>query len=312
MRHNLIFYKNKFEQMKESYEDYESIVNSLKGQLPSLPLVMDELMTIIADPNAALYAIKDIIKLDPSLFSQILKVVNTVQYRGDGEPRISNLNDAMQRLGLEKVKRIALNTSVLTLFKGITFPSKFSPESLWIHSVGVAITSANLADFLNFPLADQLYSCGLIHDIGKLAKLKYDQKNFCEELSKAEGLNLNNHQTEIAQNKIRHDLLGGQVSKEWGISPLVEAVAKWHHEEDRSKRLDVEDLETHKIIDIVYLSNELIKEMKFGFSGHSVKLLPSKKIMKRLRITEDDLDVFENKLVQELDQEKENIAFFTS
>ena len=85
--------------MKVSTEDYESIVNSLKGQLPSLPLVMDELMTIIADPNAALYAIKDIIKLDPSIFSQILKVVNTVQYRGDGEPRISNLNEAMQRLG---------------------------------------------------------------------------------------------------------------------------------------------------------------------------------------------------------------------
>ena len=78
--------------MKASSEDYKSIVDSLKGQLPSLPLVMDELLTIIADPNAALYAIKDIIKLDPSIFSQILKVVNTVRYRGDGEPRISNIN----------------------------------------------------------------------------------------------------------------------------------------------------------------------------------------------------------------------------
>ena len=57
--------------MKASSEDYKSIVDSLKGQLPSLPLVMDELLTIIADPNAALYAIKDIIKLDPSIFSQI-------------------------------------------------------------------------------------------------------------------------------------------------------------------------------------------------------------------------------------------------
>ena len=254
--------------MKVSSEKYDSIVKSLKGQLPSLPLVMDELMTIISDPNAALYAIKDIVKLDPSIFSQILKVVNTVQYRGDEEPRISNLDDAMQRLGLEKVKRIALNTSVLTLFKGIRFPSKFSPESLWTHSVGVAIASANLVDFLNFPLADQVYSCGLIHDIGKLAKLKYDQKNFCEELIKAEESNLNNHQSEIIQNGIRHDLLGGQVSKKWGISPLVEAVAKWHHVEDRSKRLDVEDVETHKIIDVVQFSNEMIKEIEFGFSGH--------------------------------------------
>ena len=151
--------------MKTAPEDYALIVNSLKGQLPSLPLVMDELMMIISDPNAALYAIKDIIKMDPSIYSQILKVVNTVQYRGDGEPRIINLNDAMQRLGLEKVKRIALNTSTLSLFTGVQFPNKFSPESLWIHSVGVALTSASLADFLNYPMTDQAYSCGLIHDI---------------------------------------------------------------------------------------------------------------------------------------------------
>lgn len=298
--------------MKVSSEKYDSIVNSLKGQLPSLPLVMDELMTIISDPNAALYAIKDIVKLDPSIFSQILKVVNTVQYRGDEEPRISNLDDAMQRLGLEKVKRIALNTSVLTLFKGIRFPSKFSPESLWTHSVGVAIASANLVDFLNFPLADQVYSCGLIHDIGKLAKLKYDQKNFCEELIKAEESNLNNHQSEIIQNGIRHDLLGGQVSKKWGISPLVEAVAKWHHVEDRSKRLDVEDVETHKIIDVVQFSNEMIKEIEFGFSGHNIKVSPSQRIMRRLKMSEIDVAEFKNKLVQELEQEKENISLFSS
>ena len=298
--------------MKVSSEKYDSIVNSLKGQLPSLPLVMDELMTIISDPNAALYAIKDIVKLDPSIFSQILKVVNTVQYRGDEEPRISNLDDAMQRLGLEKVKRIALNTSVLTLFKGIRFPSKFSPESLWTHSVGVAIASANLVDFLNFPLADQVYSCGLIHDIGKLAKLKYDQKNFCEELIKAEESNLNNHQSEIIQNGIRHDLLGGQVSKKWGISPLVEAVAKWHHVEDRSKRLDVEDVETHKIIDVVQFSNEMIKEIEFGFSGHNIKVSPSQSIMRRLKMSELDVAEFKNKLVQELEQEKENISLFSS
>jgi HD-like signal output (HDOD) protein len=298
--------------MKVSSEKYDSIVNSLKGQLPSLPLVMDELMTIISDPNAALYAIKDIVKLDPSIFSQILKVVNTVQYRGDEEPRISNLDDAMQRLGLEKVKRIALNTSVLTLFKGIRFPSKFSPESLWTHSVGVAIASANLVDFLNFPLADQVYSCGLIHDIGKLAKLKYDQKNFCEELIKAEESNLNNHQSEIIQNGIRHDLLGGQVSKKWGISPLVEAVAKWHHVEDRSKRLDVEDVETHKIIDVVQFSNEMIKEIEFGFSGHNIKVSPSQRIMRRLKMSEIDVAEFKNRLLQELEQEKENISLFSS
>ena len=294
--------------MQTSSEDYDSIVNSLKGQLPSLPLVMDELMTIIADPNAALYAIQDVIKLDPSIYSQILKVVNTVQYRGNEEPRISNLDDAMQRLGLEKVKKIALNTAVLTLFEDISFPNKFSPESLWIHSVGVAVTSSSLAEFLNLPVSDQAYSCGLIHDIGKLAKLKYDQQNFCIELNKAEGSGWNNHQTEMKQNSIRHDLLGGKIAKEWGVAPIIEAVTKWHHEEDRSKRLDVEDYETHRMIDIVQFSNEMIKEIEFGYSGHGIKKAPSNRIMRRLKISDDGLNEFENKIAHELDREKEHIS----
>ena len=298
--------------MKSVPEDYTSIVNSLKGQLPSLPLVMDELMTIISDPNAALYAIKDIIKMDPSIYSQILKVVNTVRYRGDGEPRIINLNDAMQRLGLEQVKRIALNTSVLTLFSGIQFPNKFSPESLWIHSVGVAVTSASLADFLRFPMPDQAYSCGLIHDIGKLAKLKFDQKNFGEELNKAQEFGWSNHQMEINQEKIRHDLLGGEITKEWGISPLVEAVTKWHHEEDRSKRIDVENSDIHTLIDIVQFSNSLINEMKFGNSGHFQKTEPSALLMRRLKISDSGLDEFEEKLKIELEGEKEHLVLFTN
>ena len=297
--------------MNSAPEDYTSIVNSLKGQLPSLPLVMDELMTIISDPNAALYAIKDIIKMDPSIYSQILKVVNTVRYRGDGEPRIVNLNDAMQRLGLEQVKRIALNTSVLTLFSGIQFPNKFSPESLWVHSVGVAVTSASLADFLRFPMPDQAYSCGLIHDIGKLAKLKFDQKNFGEELNKAQELGWSNHQMEINQEKIRHDLLGGEITKEWGISPLVEAVTKWHHEEERSKRIDVENSDIHTLIDIVQFSNSLINEMKFGNSGHFQKTEPSALLMRRLKISDSGLDEFEEKLKIELEGEKEHLALFT-
>jgi uncharacterized protein YeaO (DUF488 family) len=76
--------------------------------------------------------------------------------------------------------------------------------------------------------------------------------------------------------------------------------------------LDVEDLETHKIIDVVQFCNEMIKEIEFGFSGHNLKLTPSPRIMRRLKMSEKDVDEFKNKLVQELDQEKENILFFTT
>ena len=37
--------------MAENEKQYSLIVQSLKGQLPSLPLVMDELLTIVSEPD---------------------------------------------------------------------------------------------------------------------------------------------------------------------------------------------------------------------------------------------------------------------
>ena len=288
-------------------QEYENIVKSLRGKLPSLPLIIDELMTIISDPNAALFAIRDVIKIDPSVYVQILKVANTVEYRGGQEKRIINLDEAMQKLGLEKIKQISQNISILKLFREIKFTGDFCPESLWAHSVGVAVSSLNLARFLSLSLTDKAYTCGLIHDIGKLAKLKYDQKMFCRELKQAKIEGTDNYHTEISRAGIRHDKLGGLIANVWGISPTVEAVCKWHHEEDRSKRTDVINPDDNKVIDIVQISNNIVNSMGFGNSGHNIKIPLSKKTMKRLRLSESDLEEFKEILVPELVREKQSL-----
>ena len=90
--------------MSERDTEYQIIVDSLKGDLPSIPVVMNELMTVISDQDAALYALRDLLKMDHSIFAQLLKVANTHQYRQKHENRITRIDDAVQVLGLEKVK----------------------------------------------------------------------------------------------------------------------------------------------------------------------------------------------------------------
>ena len=73
----------------------------------------------------------------------------------------------------------------------------------------------------------------------------------------------------------------------------------------------MEDSDTHRMIDIVQFSNEMIKEIEFGYSGHGIKKSPSNRIMRRLKISDDRLDEFENKIAQELDREKEHISLLS-
>ena len=290
--------------------DYEVIIDSLKGKLPSLPVVMNELMTVISDHDAALYALQDLLRMDHSIYAQLLKVSNTHEHRKGREKRISTIDEAVNTLGLEKVKRVALNTTILSLYKGADLPVDFSLESLWMHSVGVALGSSILAEHLHTDLVDQAYTCGLLHDIGKVAKCKFDQMLYCKEIEAANENNLDTYQWEIAGKRIRHDILGSYLARIWGISPLVETVTKWHHEEDRSKRLDIEDMNIQKLVDIVYLANGTIHRLKFGNSGHRHVKQPSKLILRRLRMDMEGFVEFEEKLRNSLEEEEESLALF--
>jgi len=54
--------------MSESLSEYHNLVESLAGELPSIPLIMNDLLKIISDSNAALFAIRDMIKNDKTIF----------------------------------------------------------------------------------------------------------------------------------------------------------------------------------------------------------------------------------------------------
>ena len=296
--------------MAEQDSEYAIIVNSLKGDLPSIPVVMNELMTVISDQDAALYALRDLLKMDHSIFAQLLKVANTHEYRQKHEKRITRIDDAVQVLGLEKVKRIALNTTILTLYKGVKLPIEFNLESLWLHSVGVALASSILAEDLDTGMQDQAYTCGLLHDLGKVAKCKFDQKLFAKDLKSTWAQEIDCHRWETTGKRIRHDLLGSYLARAWGISSLVETVTKWHHEEDRSKRHDIEDADIQKLVDIVYLANGTIHRLGFGNSGHRFKPTPSKMILRRLRMDANDYQNFEDKLSEKFENDAESLALF--
>ena len=43
--------------MTESLEEYHKVVEELEDDLPSIPLIMDELLRIVGDQDAALFAV---------------------------------------------------------------------------------------------------------------------------------------------------------------------------------------------------------------------------------------------------------------
>lgn len=79
---------------------------------------------------------------------------------------------------------------------------------------------------------------------------------------------------------------------------MTEDIALWHHVEDRSERDTVEDPYVHKLIDIVCLANKIVHKIDVGDSGHKIYRGPSQKFLKRVQLTEDDLDQIEGMMTE--------------
>ena len=270
--------------------DYDKIISSLEEKLPSLPQILEELVKKLSDPNSNLDNIEELVEVDQSITTQILQVSNKVEFTEPGEERITTIHDALHKLGFENAKKIALNVSVLKLMKLTKSTVNFSCEDLWQHSLGVAIASSEISNLVGYDNPDQAYACGLMHDIGKVIKLKYSKKDFSKEITSAYRKKIDLFDLEIMRNLIRHDIAGAKMMQAWNMPESLILPVLWHHTEDRAQRQDVFDPSSQTLIDIVYFANFLVHKIGIGFSGHAITKVPSDKFLRFMGVDREGLD----------------------
>ena len=268
---------------------YELILEQLGDKLPSLPQILDDLIKTLGDLNVTLDLIEEQIRIDQSISLEILKIVNKVEFLEPDESRITSIHEAIHKLGFENVQKIILNVSVLPFFSDTKFPLFFKVESLWKHCVGVALGCHVISEFLDYGCNDRAYACGLIHDIGKVAKINFNSMNFSKELSSAKRKKMTIHEMEVSRKLLQHEILGSLIAEKWEMPFELSQAIRWHHTETREDRIGLEDPDVHFLVDIVYLANSLVNKMQFGSSGHSLNRPPGVKFLRRMGLKESSL-----------------------
>ena len=290
-----------------SQVNYNFLINQIQRDLPTLPTIVNELTTILENPNSSTMVVEDIVTADQCMAAKILRVANTSFFRGAGE-RVKDVNQAIGNVGFDKVKDVVLNNSVFKLFKNDK-EDKFSLTGLWKHSLGVASISREIAKFLGKSWHETAYTCGLVHDIGKVARYKLDEIDETEFFLKDSRLAVSKaisfFSAELVNQSARHDYLGYLLCKNWGLSAWVESVVMWHHEPDDQRRQGVPSAETNALVDIVIAANWLTHGNSFGFSGHeTLDPLPDA-LWERLNISAPQLDLLKEQAVATLEETKE-------
>ena len=197
---------------------YDDVINAIQQNLPCLPQILEELIKRLSDIESSIESIEELVRIDQAISTRILKVSNKVEFVEPDEPRITSIHDALHKIGLENAKRISLNVSVLNLMENVDFPRCFKFVSLWQHSLGVAVASSVLSDVTGYENPDQAYTCGLVHDIGKLIKIQYDRWGVGEESKSGNEGNLNLNDNEDLLGFFNHVTLCSLMMAAWEMA----------------------------------------------------------------------------------------------
>lgn len=151
---------NKILQMLEDKIESNQLV------LPSMPDVFLQVKKIIDSPSSNIGNVAKVIARDPSLTARILKVANNALYRGNHE--ITNLQQAVSRMGLQLTRTLVTSHSITQLFIQPKEPFKTFFNNLQTHSTEVSAHAYAISKNFSKINPDDALLAGLVHNIGYL------------------------------------------------------------------------------------------------------------------------------------------------
>jgi putative nucleotidyltransferase with HDIG domain len=188
----------------------------------AFPAAAKELARRAGDPDASVAEIASILEQDPGLAARVLRLVNS---EGFGlSTRCKTVLHAVSTVGITRIRELALAACAFDVFDADKAASKLVVE----HSLAVAAVAKRLS--LRFSVrSDDVYTCALLHDLGKLMMLDAEQDSYGPLLAAYDHAADGMHVAERAAYGFDHAVLAGLMLEAWHIPHPIPQVVGFHH-----------------------------------------------------------------------------------
>lgn len=232
------------------------------NDIPTLPMVATKINELINNPNSSSAEIADVLKKDQVITAKVLKLINSPYYGIPGG--VTDVKRALAFLGFNTIAQLTLGISVFSLFaneKG----EDFSLQLFWEHALATAVGSAVIAKMVKYPKPEECFTCGLLHDVGKVVMYQIARDMLKQVVSLAKAKSISFAEAEAELDVPGHAFLGEHIAAKWGLPQIIRDAIRYHH-------LDVTQATTvlsssKPAIIIVSLANSLAVTMNLGHSG---------------------------------------------
>lgn len=265
------------------------------NDIPTLPIVASRVTELINNPNSSSADIAAVLKKDQVLTAKVLKLINSPYY---GIPSsVTDVQRALAFLGFNTLAQLVLGLSVFSLF-----PSKGSDEfpllDFWRHALGAAVCSEVIAKRVKYPKPEECFTCGLLHDIGKIVLHTIAPDTLLEVVRLAKKNEGTFVEAETALDVPSHAFLGEYIAAKWGLPSVIRSAIRYHHVDVRNASTILASAKP--AIYIVSLANALVNELGIGHSGNYSKRTRLPYLHEALGLTVSDVEAIKKQTQEEM------------
>ncbi len=229
-------------------------------KLASLRSINETLKSLLESEESFLAQIAEVIRLDPSLTTRVLDLVNSIFFGSKDNKRISGVEEASIFLGLNRIRELLVATPVIEeiLELGKNTPA-FPWEEFWKHSIGTAILTRELLSIMEISYEEEAdYVAGLLHNLGILILAITFPDQF-----KSIYLKKYDHPSELLKEESsqmgwNHAKIGAYYLWNHHISDEIVDAIHWHDQPQLSK-------ESMLLASAIQVSEAIVSEL--GFPG---------------------------------------------
>ncbi len=239
--------------------------------------VLTEFNKAMSNPDVQVDQLSSIIEKDPGLTASVLKMANSSFY--GLSKRVGTVRHAVSLLGYRALEKIF---TVNLLNKALNKNKSIFGENLWKHSLATAIASQQIISITQPKYVEQIFTAGLLHDIGKFFMMNFLSEEFSTLLKEFEK---NPYQYSLPMDNkyigLDHQQIGAYFAESWLFPEAVTYAIKYHHTIDNAPAYK-------DFVAAISIGNNIAKGMELGQSTSMLVELAPRWVWNYLGLKKND------------------------
>ncbi len=196
-------------------------------RLPELPQVAVRVSQMLEDPNTSADKLADVIRLDASFTSQVLRLCNSAAY--GFSRKISTVKEAVAILGFKTLKSMVYTIIAKVALDRPVPGYSLQDGDLWYNALTCAVYAKHIAQRERVADPELAFTGGLLRDIGKLVLGEFVGANYqeIEQIALNEQIDFTEAEEKVIG--FNHSLVGTRVAEKWNLPSTLVNVIRYHH-----------------------------------------------------------------------------------